>query len=56
MSGKKNIFLTMQLKNRFRWYGAELRKKPYQRGRFLENVLIFEKKGGVLTQIWAHGE
>jgi hypothetical protein len=51
--GKKNFFSTMQLKNRPRWYHTELQTKWYQRrGRFLKNVLIFEKKGRVLTKIW----
>ena len=36
----------MQLKNRQRWLNAELQWNFNQRGRFLKNVLIFEKKGG----------
>jgi hypothetical protein len=28
------------------WYGREFDSLPYQRGRFLKKVLIFEKKGG----------
>ena len=41
----------MQLKNRPPWFHSQLRRHWNHGGRFLKHVLIFEKKGGVLTQI-----